>query len=125
MCWTFLIMAICWLPIGMLTPGGGGEHPRAFPHLDKVVHAGVFTVFGVLWLLSIPGKSRFLVVLAAGAALAGATEYGQSLPIIGRDADVADGVADVVGVALAFPVFLVLLRRGCVERPVAAIATSS
>ncbi len=123
MCWTLLILAMCWVPVGMLSIGGGGEHPKAFPNLDKVVHAGVFAVFGLLWLRAIPGNARFFVVLAAGLALAVVTEYGQSLPIIGRDGDVVDGVSDVVGVVLAYPLFLWFSRRARDARPVAAVAT--
>lgn len=122
--WTLLIMAVCWVPIGMFPTGGGGEHPRAFPHLDKVVHAGIFAIFGLLWLRALPGKARFLVVAAAGLALAVVTEYGQSLPIVGRDGDVADGVCDVIGVVLAYPLFLLFFRRTRDERPLPSIATS-
>lgn len=119
--WTFLIMAVCWLPLPMFPMGTGGEHPRAFPHLDKVVHASIFAVFGLLWLGAIPGRHRFLVVMAAGMALAVITEFGQSLPIVGRDGDVSDGVCDVIGVFLAYPLALMLFRRVRDEQPVASV----
>lgn len=122
--WTFLILVMCWIPMGFLFIGGGGEHPKAFRHLDKVVHAGVFVVFGLLWLRVIPGNARFFVVLAAGLTLAAATEYGQSLPIVGRDGDVVDGLSDMAGVVLAYPLFLLLSRRARDEKPVAAVVTS-
>jgi VanZ family protein len=119
--WTLLIMAVCWLPIPMFPTGIGGEHPKSFPHFDKVVHASIFAVFGLLWLRVIPGNRRFLVVMVAGAALAVITEYGQSLPIIGRDGDVADGLADVCGVFLAYPLSMLLFRRVREEPPVASM----
>ena len=64
--WTLAIMAVCWLPLAMFTGGDGGEHPRLIPHFDKIVHAGIFAVFGILWLHVIPGKWRFPVVVLAG-----------------------------------------------------------
>ena len=121
--WTLIIMAVCWIPITVLQNGIGDEHPKAFPHFDKVVHAGIFAVFGLLWLRTVPGKARYLVVLAAGAVLAVITEYGQSLPIIGRDGDVADGVCDVLGVVLACPVFMLFFRRVRAERPEASMTS--
>jgi VanZ family protein len=119
--WTLVIMAVCWLPLPMFPIGTGGEHPKRFPHLDKVVHAGIFAVFGLLWLRVIPGKHRFLVVVAAGAALALITEYGQSLPIVGRDGELADGLADVLGVFLAYPLAALVFGR---ERSAKAVATA-
>lgn len=122
--WTLLILAVCWFPMEMFPSGIGEEHPEAFPHFDKVVHAGIFAVFGLLWLRALPGKARYLVVVAAGAALALVTEYGQSLPIIGRDGDVVDGLFDVLGVLSAYPLSMLLFRRQRDEEPVASIATS-
>lgn len=122
--WTLLIMAVCWLPMPMFPMGTGGEHPKRFPHLDKVVHAGIFAVFGLLWLRVIPGKHRFLVVVAAGAALAAITEFGQNLPIIGRDGEVADGLFDVLGVFLAYPLAMLFFRRLRDEEPLSAVANA-
>ena len=124
--WSLAIMAVCWLPLPMFTGGDGGEHPRLIPHFDKIVHAGIFAVFGVLWLRVIPGKWRFPVVVLAGAALAAVTEVGQSLPIVGRDGDWADGLADVAGALISYPLATILSRRAEVEveKPV-AVATGA
>lgn len=119
--WTLLIMVVCWLPMPMFPIGTGGEHPKRFPHLDKAVHAGIFVVFGLLWLRVIPGPRRFLVVVAAGAALAAVTEFGQNLPIIGRDGELTDGLFDVLGVFLAYPLATFLFRRVRDEQPVVSI----
>lgn len=122
--WTLLILAVCWLPLPMFPLGDGGEHPKRFPHLDKVFHAGIFAVFALLWLRASSARIRFVAVVLAGIALAAITEYGQSLPIVGRDGDVADGMSDVLGVLLACPLALHLSRRGGVEPPVAAAASN-
>jgi VanZ family protein len=118
--WTLLIMALCWLPIPMLTWGGDvGEHTKRFPHLDKVIHVGIFAVFGVLWMRALSVDRRFLIVLAAGVALAVITEVGQNLPIVGRDGELADGVFDVLGVLLAYPLALFIFRAQPAEPPLA------
>jgi hypothetical protein len=122
--WTLAIMAVCWLPLPMFPGGGGGEHPRLIPHFDKIVHASIFAVFGVLWLRVIPGKWRFPVVVLAGAALAAVTEAGQNLPIVGRDGEWADGLADIAGVLISYPLATFLSRRNAVEKPV-VVATGA
>ncbi len=84
--------------------GGGDEHSRSLPHVDKVVHASIFAVFGLLWLRVIPGRKRYILVALGGVALALITEVVQSLPIVGRDGELADGLFDTLGVLLAYPV---------------------
>ena len=75
-------------------------------HLDKFVHAGIFTVFTVLWLRTRPaGKTRYLWILLAGTALAAITEVVQNLPIINREGEFEDAMADFAGVLFGFPLF--------------------
>ncbi len=64
-----------------------------------MVHFVLFLVFGVLW-----GRSRPLVGLGIAVATAVVTELAQSLEVVGRDADLWDGLSDVAGalVGLAF-----------------------
>ena len=84
-----------------------GSILHQIPYLDKIVHAGIFAVFGVLWLRALPGpKPRFLWVGLAGVALAALTEIVQNVPIIHREGEVQDAVADVVGMLAGFPVFV-------------------
>jgi VanZ family protein len=122
--WTLAIMAACWLPLPMFPGGSGGERASRIPHIDKVVHASIFAVFGVLWLRAISGRWRFLVVILAGAALAAVTELAQNLPIVGRDGELGDGLCDVVGVLISYPLAAFLFRRLEVEEPV-AVATGA
>jgi len=122
--WTLLIMAACWLTLPIFGGGGGDESGARIPHFDKIIHASMFAVFGVLWLRVIPGKWRFLAVVLAGTAFAAVTEVVQNLPIIARDGEWADGLADVAGVLIAFPLTTLLFRREQVEKPV-AVATGT
>jgi hypothetical protein len=110
--WTLVILVLCWTPDVML-PVVEGPDTYLFRviHIDKFVHAGLFAVFSVLWLRALPvGNRRFLWVALAGAALAALTEIVQNVPIIHREGEVSDAVADFVGVLLGFPIFLCLER---------------
>lgn len=113
--WTLAILLLCWIPSSWLPVKETDEAGLDIPHMDKIVHASIFTVFTVLWLFALPARrNRFALVAVAGILLAIVTEIGQSIPIIERDGDIADGVADSVGVAaglLGFAAITALLPR--------------
>ena len=107
--WTALIFAACWMPRQLVPEGQGKSSPFAIPHLDKVVHFGMFAGFGLLWAIARPGRARWIA--AAGVLAAAATELGQLMPAVGRDAGLDDGLADVAGVAAGLIAAAVLARR--------------
>jgi hypothetical protein len=98
--WTLLIMVLCWMPTGGLEPRSG---PRLInlPYLDKIVHFSLFFFFGFFWSRLVDPPRDWSRVVAAGLLLAVVTEWVQGWPIIARDPDLWDGVADVLGVSLA------------------------
>jgi hypothetical protein len=82
--------------------------PGSPPGVDKVVHLSLFLV------LALTGRWAGLPrgALAGGLVLyAAGSEVVQGLDVVGRDASVADGVADVIGV-LAGLLLWQLARRG-------------
>ena len=89
---TAAVLVLCFWP-GWAMAGISEAVPR-FPHFDKLVHFSMFTAFGLLWMLS--GRKAG-VVLAMACALAVVTEMGQGLSMIGRDPDLLDCVADLLG----------------------------
>jgi hypothetical protein len=104
--WTIVILILCWTPEIYLPVEEGPGSWLDFLPLDKVVHLGIFAIFGVLWLRALPTCSfRFLWVGLAGTALAIITEMVQNVPIINREGEVQDVVADVVGVLIGILVF--------------------
>ncbi len=104
--WTILILVLCWTPPAMIPVNEGTESLTHKLHLDKFLHAGVFTVFTVLWMRTRPaGRTMYLWVLLAGTALAAITEIVQNLPIVNREGDFQDAMADFAGVLLGFPLF--------------------
>ena len=106
MLWTFVILVLCWTPQVWLPVEEGPDSWSQSLHLDKVVHAGIFGVFAVLWLRALrAGSNRFLWVGLAGNALAAITEIVQNVPIINREGEFQDAVADVVGLLIGFLFF--------------------
>jgi VanZ family protein len=104
--WTIVILVLCWTPQILLPVNERTASLTQQLHLDKFVHAGIFTVFTVLWLRTRPaGKTRYLWILLAGTALAAITEVVQNLPIINREGEFEDALADFAGVLFGFPLF--------------------
>jgi hypothetical protein len=107
--WTLLILALCWTPSDWLPRKEGQGSGWEIPHMDKMVHAGLFLGFAVLWMEALAGKARReLRVAAAGFALAAISELGQLVPVIKRDCGFADGAADFIGVLVGLCVFRLL-----------------
>jgi VanZ family protein len=104
--WTIVILMLCWTPQTLLPVNEGTASLTQRLHLDKFVHAGIFTVFSVLWLRTRPTtRSRYLWVFLAGTALAAITEIVQNLPIINREGEFEDFMADFVGVLFGLALF--------------------
>ena len=83
-------------------PAGG------VPHLDKVVHAGVFGLLVVTGVLR-SGHPRAVVLAAAGYAVL--SEVVQHVALPGRTGDPTDVVADVTGALLGLLVVVLVTRR--------------
>jgi uncharacterized protein (DUF486 family) len=103
-CWTLVIMALCWLPGPWVQRVERGSPWFQLPDLDKVIHGGIFTVFSVLWLRAVSARRRLLIVAASGVALAVLTELVQNLPIVDRDCEVGDAIVDVAGVLVGLAI---------------------
>ena len=107
--WTATILIVCWTPDIYLPVRERRGSLLEQVHLDKVVHLGIFGVFAVLWLRALPLlPQRFLRIGLAGAALAAITEIVQNLPVVHRDGEFSDWVADVLGLPLAMALFYCL-----------------
>jgi VanZ family protein len=93
---------------GLFAPPGKG--PPILPW-DKAEH---FIAFFGLMVLALPAfpKSRLWIVAGVLIAAGGAVEYIQKTPLIHRDADLWDWVADSVGIlAVAGVVIAARIRR--------------
>ena len=75
--------------------------------VDKVAHAGMFG--GVAILALVAGLPWLPVLLAAYAPI---SELLQGLPVVDRDPDWRDIVADITGIVAAVGLFAVWRRRG-------------
>ena len=101
--WSFLILVACTWP--------GKDIPTApVAGFDKIVHAGLFTVWITLWLLAYPNKSALILVLSGMAYGLGLEFYQQILPF-DRTFDWWDAAADSVGVLLGFTFKSMIIDR--------------
>ncbi len=90
----------------------GEPHPHLFPW-DKAEHFSAFAVLATSGVLAFP-RMR-LPLLAALLSLAGGMiEVIQALPIVNRDADVMDWVADSTAVAMVMAVIVAARFRRAV-----------
>lgn len=110
--WTALILIGCWLPGNTLPEPESASFGFHVPNVDKLIHACMFLGFGGLWMLAgRPDMRRVIWVGGFGLLLAVATEAGQSLPFVHRDAGIADALADCVGLALGIVSALAVAGR--------------
>jgi VanZ family protein len=98
--WTLVIVTLCWLPRATVHELEDDASWLLVPNFDKVVHAGIFIVFAVLWARALFSQRRLVWIALGGVGLAVVTEVGQILPVVGRDASVADALTDVIGVVV-------------------------
>ncbi len=105
--WTVVILVLCWTPQAYLPVNENTNSLTHRLHLDKFVHAGIFTVFALLWLRAFapPSRKTYIWLMLAGAGLAAITELVQNLPVINREGEFEDGLADFAGVLFGFPLF--------------------
>jgi VanZ family protein len=106
--------ALLWALL-LLWVGGSTELPTMPPvrHLDKVMHFGAYGVLGTLLGASWVSAARqpwWGWLLGAALLLGALDEYRQSRTP-GRDAEVADWVADALGASAGFYLAVRLTRR--------------
>ena len=104
--WSVIILILISIP-GSLLP-----HEQIFfiPGFDKLVHMALFGGFVFLWCFyygqkQLTNKKRlrlFFRIFVIGSLYGIATEYIQKYFIPGRDYDVADILADIIGAAIAY-----------------------
>ncbi len=102
--WTLIMFIGCSIP--------GSGLPHAFTSRDKLLHVGIFLIFGFLWRRL---GYRAWVVLLAGAAYGMLIEIWQGVMPINRSFDLYDALADtagtVLGIGLAWATRTVLAGR--------------
>lgn len=100
--WTLVILVACSWP--------GKDIPEVqFTDFDKLVHAGLFMIWTVLWLLVYPQKPVYVIL--AGIAYGVAIEFYQQIMPLDRSFDLLDIAADSVGVFLGFGFKALVLDR--------------
>lgn len=72
------------------------EHVPQMGVSDKIEHAVAYLLLG-FWFASVTSRQDYVFLLLALAALGGGIEIAQGLMRLGRQADLRDFVADVLG----------------------------
>lgn len=104
--WTLIIFILLALP-GQMFPK---EQGFKIPNFDKVVHAGIFTVFVLLWCFYYSTKQLplqkllriFFYIFIIGASYGIGMEYVQKYFIPFRDFDTGDIISDLIGSGLGY-----------------------
>lgn len=103
--WLLLSVALITQLVVLYAPSApGGPEVSG---LDKVIHASVFGAPALLALLAGLSPRWVLGLLVLHAPV---SELVQATMLPSRDGDVADGVADLTGIALALGAFMVISR---------------
>ena len=76
---------------------------------DKINHMAAFVVLGALAAWTWP-RTNVLAIAIAMSAFGAVIELVQALPVVGRDAEVADWAADTVAVGITL-LIVALVRR--------------
>jgi VanZ family protein len=104
--WTLTIGILMCIP-GKMLPSEAGF---SIPQFDKLVHIGLFGGFVFLWSLWLTKRVRdtavllrwFFVFYVIANVYGISMEYVQKYWIPGRDYDLADIIADMIGAGLAY-----------------------
>lgn len=111
--WSVIIGILCCLP-GKVLPSETGFK---IPGFDKIVHIGMFGGFVFLWNLYLSKRistlnallKGFFIFYVLGNVYGIGMEYVQKYWIPGRDYDLADMIADMIGAGLAYGLSNLLL----------------
>ena len=107
--WSFLILIACTWP--------GKDIPSApVAGFDKVVHAGLFMGWAILFLCAYPSKMKPIIV--SGIIYGMLLEIYQQLLPFDRTFDWWDALADAVGVILGWAIYRYVLKpisNACID----------
>jgi hypothetical protein len=109
--WTVAILAACWIPSSGLPIKEDGPAFLHIPHLDKIIHAVLFGIFGILWAWAIPGSRMAPRIIVGGLLLAIFSEIGQAMPFVKRDPGFDDVLANLAGLIPGYYAARYLLAR--------------
>jgi len=112
-----LLLALAWMALLFyLSHQPGFETPMLFPGQDKVLHAAVYAVLGLLLLAAQPRQAQGYSWRQVGISVLIASLYGLSDEIHqyfipGRSSEVLDWVADTAGALIAVSLLAWLNRK--------------
>jgi len=109
--WTALIVVVSWIPENEMGLKEEGNKTIHMFQIDKVAHVALFLGFAWLWMDAAWSRRRVAWVLGIGLLLAVVTEIGQGSALVGRDANLLDLLADLLGLILGVAAYRLLVPR--------------
>ena len=118
--WTLVILIIIAIP-GNYIPKPHGVWELISP--DKILHFGMFAPlsFFIAWGIFKDQKTRvtaIIISLAFGIIYAIATELLQYFVVTGRNGNIYDAIADVIGVILGLLLFHKIIKNKSIKNPI-------
>ena len=123
-------MMLRWLPVvlwiavilGLSSIPSPGPSRQLFPGIDKLVHMGEYSVLGFLFAraIRVPLWAAWRAVLPAAmfGLLIGSADESYQMSVPGRDSDLLDVAADVIGASLGGLFWLRWQRRSATTEDV-------
>ncbi|MCK5846334.1 MAG: VanZ family protein [Bacteroidales bacterium] len=117
-----LLAALLWMVIILLLTGlPGNSFPKVSKWMDvfqpdKLIHIAMFFPFAWFWqsylaLINTPKKRAVLIVIFSGIVYASLTEVLQYYIFIGRNANIPDAIADIIGVIFGVIAFSIIFKN--------------
>jgi VanZ family protein len=108
--WSLAMLVVHFIPRAQIEATRVSRNLAHTSGADKLVHAGMFALFLVLW--SRAGGFRPSAVAAAGLAYGAALEFLQDRLVQGRSGSLEDLAADALGLIVGLAVLAVGKRLG-------------
>ncbi len=103
--WSILIIFLLLIPTSEIT-----KPKIIIPYFDKIIHFGIFSIWGIIFQLENKTKHRIPPTIILGAGFAISTELMQKYLTTTRTFDYLDILADLTGIILSVIVFEIYWR---------------
>ncbi len=98
--WTALIIILLLIPAKQIS-----KSEILIPHIDKIIHFGIFSLWGIIFQTETKSKFRVLYTVLIGSGFAVVSEFAQKYLTTTRTFDYFDILADFIGIIISIFIF--------------------